>query len=89
MVDSGKAIEEAIEAEVEAAEGVNAAQAEQERGKPDVSVGLLINAMEREKESLDLLVQGFETLRQSLEDRRRALEQQEEILKELANHLKS
>ncbi len=91
MLDSAsaRAVEEEIEAGAEAAEGVNAAQAEQERGQPDVSVGLLIKAMERERESLDLLVQGFDALRQSFEERRRALEQQEEILNELADHLNS
>jgi len=81
--EPAKEMNEALAAEAESVERVNAAEAEQERGQPAVSLGLLMQAIEKERDSLDLLEQGMETLRQSLEDRRRALDQQEEILNQL------
>jgi mannose/fructose-specific phosphotransferase system component IIA len=83
MSKSREAIEEAIAMEAEVAENVEAAQAEQQRGASGVSLGLLIEALQKERDGLDLADQGIESLRQSLEERRRALEQQEEILNQL------
>ena len=80
-------VEGAVALEMEAADQVDAAKSEQSRGEPSISVGLLIDAIEKERDSLDLLEQGVETLRQSLEQRRRSLEQQKEILSELAQCL--
>jgi hypothetical protein len=87
MVRSGEPVEGAVALQLEAAEEVDAAQSEQSRGAPSVSIGLLLGAIEKERESLDLLEQGVETLRQSLEQRRRSLEQQQEILMKLSNCL--
>ena len=84
---SGENIGGAVALEFEAAEQVDAAQSEQSRGAPSISLGLLMDAIEKERESLDLLEQGVETLRQSLEQRRRSLEQQKEILSALADCL--
>jgi len=89
MPEAGEAVKEAIAIEAEAVEGVEAAQAEQQRGQPAVSLGLLIEAVKKERDSLDLLEQAIGTLSQSLDDRRHALEQQEEILNELIDTLKS
>lgn len=83
----GENVEGAVALEFEAAEQVNAAQSEQSRGEGPISVDLLIDAIEKERDSLDLLEQGVETLRQSLEQRRRSLEQQQEILSALADCL--
>ncbi|HKZ77801.1 MAG TPA: hypothetical protein VJ124_05710 [Pyrinomonadaceae bacterium] len=78
---------EALAIESEAAESVQAAEAEQQRGEPELSLGLLSQAIERERDSLDLFEEGMETLRQALQDRRRALEQQQNILNQLVGDL--
>lgn len=83
-----EAMKEAIAIEAEALDGVEAARAEQQRGQPKMSFDLLIDAIGRERESLDLLEQAVETLHQSLESRRDALEKQEELLEELMKELK-
>lgn len=87
MVRSGEPVEGAVALQLEAAEEVDAARSEQSRGAPSVSIGLLLDAIDKERESLDLLEQGVETLRQALERRRRSLEQQQEILTDLSNCL--
>jgi hypothetical protein len=84
---SAENVEGAAALEFEASEQVDAAQSEQTRGESSISVDLLIDAMEKEKDSLDLLEQGVETLRQSLDQRRRSLEKQQEILNALADCL--
>ena len=80
-------VESAVALEIEVSDQVDAAKSEQSRGEGSLSVGLLMDAIEKERDSLDLLEQGVETLRQSLEQRRRSLEQQQEILTELADCL--
>ena len=87
MVRSGEPVEGAVALQFEAAEEVDAAHSEHSRGAESVSIGLLLDAIEKERKSLDLLEQGVETLRQSLEQRRRSLEQQQEILTKLSNCL--
>jgi hypothetical protein len=87
MVRSGEQVEGAVALELEAAEGVDAAQSEQTRGAPSISLDLLRDAIEKEKDSLDLLEQGVETLRQSLDQRRKSLEQQQEIISSLSDCL--
>ncbi len=84
---SGEEVEGAVALELEAAEQVDAAKSEQIRGDPSISLDLLLDAIEKERDSLDLLEQGVETLRQSLEQRRRSLEKQQEILSALADCL--
>jgi len=84
---SGENVEGAVALELEAAEQVDAAQSEQTRGETSLSVDLLIDAIKKERDSLDLLEQGVEMLHQSLEQRRRSLEQQEEILNALTDCL--
>ncbi|HSE32902.1 MAG TPA: hypothetical protein VLA93_15115 [Pyrinomonadaceae bacterium] len=84
---SGENVEGAVALEFEASEQVDAAQSEQTRGSSSISVDLLIDAIEKERDSLDLLEQGVETLRQSLAQRRRSLDQQQEILNALADCL--
>lgn len=74
MVRSGEPVEGAVALQFEAAEEVDAAHSEHSRGAPSVSIGLLLDAIEKERESLDLLEEGVETLRQSLEHRRRSLD---------------
>jgi hypothetical protein len=46
-----------------------------------------LEAVQKERKSLQLFGQGMETLQQALEDRRRALDQQEELLTELVNEI--
>ena len=84
---SGENVEGAAALELEAAEQVDAAKSEYARGEASLSVDLLIDAIKKERDSLDLLEQGVEMLQRSLEQRRRSLEQQEEILNALTDCL--
>jgi hypothetical protein len=84
MAQSRESVEEAIALGSESAEEVEAALSEKDRGGPAVSLGLLMSAIEKERDSLDLMEQGVETLRQALEERRRSLELQQQVLLELS-----
>jgi uncharacterized coiled-coil protein SlyX len=86
-MEAGKAVKDALAIEAESAEELEAARAEQERGRSGLSAGLLLQAVEKERQSLQLFEQGIETLQQALEDRRRALDQQEQLLTELVNEM--
>jgi hypothetical protein len=87
MTDSSEAVKEAIAMQAEAADDVEAAEVEQQRGAPRVSIDLLIDAVRKEREGLDKLEQGIDVLRASLEERRRALDRQDEILGQLVNQI--
>lgn len=80
-------INEAATLESGAAEGVEAALAEAERGSTPFSIGLLLDAAQKERESLDAIEESMETLRLSLDQRRRAIDQQEQILRDLSESL--
>jgi hypothetical protein len=83
MPESGEAVKEALAIEAEAVEGIGAAVAEQQQGRPELAAGLLLDAINKERDSLQLLEQGVDTMRTAIEDRRRALDQQEELLSQL------
>jgi len=85
--EGGAAISEAVALETEAMGGIEAAQAEQQSGRPAISLGLLKEAIEKDRASLDLLSDGVETLRQSLEKRREALDEEAEILEQVLSDL--
>lgn len=87
MSESRAVLNEAMNLETEAAEGIGAAKAEQELGRPALSLDLLKEAVEKERASLDLLDEGVETLRQALDRRREALDQQAEILDQMMTTL--
>ena len=72
----------------EAAEEVQAAEAEQQRGESSMSVDLLIDAVRKERQGLDKLEQGINVMREALEERRHALDRQDEILEQLVIELK-
>lgn len=78
-------MEEAVALGSESAEEVEAAMTEKDRGGPAVSLGLLLDAIEKERESLELMEQGIETLREAIEQRRRSLEMQQQVLTELSD----
>ena len=84
MAQSRESLDDAVALGSEAAEEVQAALSEKDRGGPGVSLGLLLSAIEKERDSLDLMDQGIETLRQAVEDRRRSLELQQQVLLELS-----
>lgn len=84
MAQSRESIEEAVALGSEATEEVEAAMSEKDRGGPAVSIGLLLDAIKKERDSLELMEQGVDTLRDALEQRRRSLELQEQVLLELA-----
>ncbi len=79
MAQSRESLEEAVALGSESAEEVQAALSEKDRGGPKVSLGLLMSAIEKERDSLDLMEQGIETLRQAVEERRRSLELQQQV----------
>jgi hypothetical protein len=83
MSESRAVLNEAIDLETEAAEGIGAARAEHELGQPALSLDLLKKAVEKERASLDLLDEGVDTLKQALDRRREALDQQTEILDQM------
>ena len=87
MAQSRESVEDAVALGSESAEGVEAAMSEKDRGGPSVSLGLLLDAIEKERSSLDLMEQGVETLREALEQRRRSLELQQQVLLELSDSI--
>jgi hypothetical protein len=86
-MESGRAVNDALAIEAESVDEVEAARAEQDRGRSGLSAGLLLEAVQKERESLQLFERGIETLQHAVEDRRRALDQQEELLTELVNEI--
>lgn len=84
MAQSRESVEEAAALGSEATEEVEAAMSEKDRGGPAVSMGLLLGAIEKERDSLDLMEQGIDTLRDAVEQRRRSLELQQQVLVELS-----
>jgi|RhiMetdeSRZDD1v2_1073273.scaffolds.fasta_scaffold332921_2 hypothetical protein len=84
---SSDSIHEAADLEAGAAEQVEAAVAESDRGSSPFSIGLLLDAAQKERESLEAIEESIETLRLSLDQRRRAIDQQEEMLRDLSNSL--
>lgn len=85
MAQSRESVEEAVALGSESAEEVEAALSEKDRGGAAVSIGLLLDAIEKERDSLDLMEQGVETLREGIEQRRRSLELQQQVLVELSD----
>src|ERR1700741_3933520 len=84
---SSNLINEAEDLEAGAADEVEAALAERDRGSSPFSIGLLLDAAQKERESLEAIEQRIEELRLSLDQRRRAIDQQEEILRDLSHSL--
>jgi len=89
MAQSREAVDEAVQLQTEATEEVEAAMTEKDRGGPAVSVGLLLDAIEKERNSLELMEQGIETLREAIEQRRRSLELQQQVLLDLSEGYQS
>ena len=89
MAHPGEAVDEAVQLGAEASEEVEAAVTEKDRGGPGVSLGLLLDALEKERDSLELMEQGVETLHEAIEQRRRSLELQQQVLLELAEGYQS
>jgi len=89
MAQSREAVDEAVQLQTEATEEVEAAVTEKDRGGPAVSVGLLLDAIEKERNSLELMEQGIETLREAIEQRRRSLELQQQVLLDLSEGYQS
>lgn len=69
----------------EAAEGVEAAVSEGQRGDVPFSVGLLLEASQKELRSLDAMEQSLDSMREAIDQRRRAIDQQEELLRDLVS----
>jgi hypothetical protein len=80
-------IDEAASLEACAAEEVAATAAEAERNDQPFTISLLLDAAQKERESLDAIEESMETLRLSLAQRRRVIDQQEEILRDLSQAL--
>jgi len=78
---------EAVALEKEAIDNIEAAQGEQQSGRPAMSLGLLKDAIEKERAGLDLLSDSVETLRRSVEQRRHALDEQAEIVEQVIREL--
>jgi hypothetical protein len=87
VAESRRVVSDALALQREVTEEIDAARAEQESGRPAISLGLLQEAIEKERASLDLLEEGVETVREALEQRRQALDNQAEMLDQLRNEL--
>jgi hypothetical protein len=73
--------------EADAADEIEAALSEATRGSSPFSIGLLLEAAQKERQSLDAIEESLDTLRISLDKRRRAIDQQEEALRDLSEAL--
>jgi hypothetical protein len=80
-------INQAATLEADAANQVEAAVSEFDRSSSPFWLGLLLDAVQMERESIDAIEESMETLRLSLDQRRRAIDQQEEILRDLSQSL--
>ena len=76
-----------VKMEVQAADGVEAAVSEGVRGDVPFSVGLLLEASQKELLSLEAMEQSLESIREAIEQRRRTIDQQEELLRDLASSM--
>ncbi|MCA1576823.1 MAG: hypothetical protein LC794_05595 [Acidobacteria bacterium] len=54
-----------------------------------MSIGLLLGAIEKERDSLELMEQTVETFRQALDERRHSLELQQQVLLELSDTIQA
>ena len=89
MAQSRESLEDVVALESESTEEVQAAISEKDRGGPGVSIGLLLGAIEKERDSLDLMEQAVQTLHQAIEERRHSLELQQQVLLELSDTIQS
>jgi hypothetical protein len=89
MAQSRESLEDVVALESESTEEVQAAISEKDRGGPGVSIGLLLGAIEKERDSLELMEQTVETFRLALEQRRRSLELQQQMLLELSDTIQT
>ena len=87
MAPTTDPITDAMTLEADSADGVEAAVGESRRGSSAFPISLLIEAVEKERESLDAIELAMDSLHLSLEQRRRAIYQQDEMLRELSNSL--
>src|SRR5262249_31821236 len=78
---------DAAELETGAAEQVEAAVAESERDRSPFWIAMLLEAAQKERDSLEAIEQNLDTLRLSLDQRRQTINQQEEVLRDLAESL--
>ena len=83
MEDINEMMQEAMRLQTEAAEELEAARAEHERGEEAVSLELLKEAAEKEQEALELQEQAIAEQRRAAEERHQAFEQQKQELDEL------
>jgi hypothetical protein len=77
-------VAEALTLEENAAGDVEAAVSELTRDNAPFSIELLLEASEKERQSLDAIEEELEALRKSLAQRRTAIDQQDEMLRDLA-----
>ena len=87
MSTSREEMNKAARLETVAADQVEAAIGEGQRGSSPFSIGLLLEAAQKERESLDAIEESMEMIRLSLAQRRRAIDQQEEALRDLSESL--
>ncbi len=89
MAQSRESLEDVVALESESTEEVQAAISEKDRGGPGVSIGLLLGAIEKERDSLELMEQAVETFRLAFEQRRHSLELQQQMLLELSDTIQT
>jgi len=87
MLMSTNSINDAMTSRSAAANKGEAGVVEGHRGNAPFTIELLLNATQRERESLEDFEESINALRLSLEQRRRVIDQQEEILRDLSESL--
>lgn len=87
MATSADELSKAASLETIAADQEEAAIGEGQPGGSPFSIGLLLDAAQKERESLDAIEESMEMIRLSLAKRRRAIDQQEEALRDLSESL--
>src|SRR5262245_33871498 len=80
-------LNEAFSMQTEAAEEIDAAHVEQQHGRATLSLGLLKEAIEKERTSLEMVAESVENLMQAIEGRRQALDQEREIVDQVISEL--
>ena len=87
MEDANEMMQEAVRLQTEAAEELEAARAEQQRGEQAASSELLKEAVEKEQEALKLQEQALAQQRREVEERHKVFDQQKQELELTSDEL--
>ena len=87
MEDANEMMQEATRLQIEAAEELEAARAEQQRGEQAISSELLKEAVEKEQAAIELQEHALAEQQRAVEERHKAFEQQKQELEMTCDEL--